>query len=87
MLTRTTTRHVHFNGPFSLAGVDGVQTSGDYRVYEDEEQMEGLSWLAYRRVATLIEITRGQKTSLMTIDAADLEDALENDQATSKQEG
>jgi hypothetical protein len=84
MLTRTTTRYVHFNGTFSLAGVDGVQTAGDYRVHEDEEQMEGLSWLAYRRIATLIEITHGPKTSLMTIDPSDLQDALENDQAASK---
>jgi hypothetical protein len=86
MLTRTTTRYVHFNGPFSLAGVEGLQTAGDYRVHEDEEQIEGLSWLAYRRIATLIEITRGQKTSVVTIDPSDLEDALENDQAASKRE-
>ncbi|MET3613398.1 hypothetical protein ABID16_001727 [Rhizobium aquaticum] len=84
MLTRTTTRYVHFDQPFSLAGVEGIHAAGDYRLLEDEEQIDGLSWIAYRRIATLIEITRGQKTSLITIDPSNLEDALQNDKASAK---
>jgi len=87
MLTRTTTRYVHFDQPFSLAGVEGISPAGDYKLIEDEEPIEGLSWLAYRRVATLIEITRGSKTSFMSIDPSNLEDALEQDKASAKPGG
>ena len=45
---------VTFDRPFSLSCVDGVQPAGTYAVEIDEELMEGLSVLAYRRVATTI---------------------------------
>jgi hypothetical protein len=43
-----------FNRPFSLTAVDKVQPAGTYAVDIDEELIEGLSFLAYRRVATTI---------------------------------
>jgi hypothetical protein len=48
-LTKHTT--VRFTAPFSLRGVDEVQPPGDYAIDEDEELIDGLSRLAYRRVA------------------------------------
>ncbi len=51
---RTTRETVTFDQPFSLEGIDGVQPAGTYVVDVDEELIEGLSFLAYRRVATTI---------------------------------
>ena len=43
-----------FDRPFSLAAIDEVQPAGTYAVDVDEDLIEGLSFLAYRRVATTI---------------------------------
>jgi hypothetical protein len=51
---RTTRQAVTFEWPFSLNAVDGVQPPGTYMVEVDEELIEGLSFLAYRRVGTTI---------------------------------
>ena len=51
---RTTRETVTFEHPFSLFAVDGVQPAGTYTVETDEDLIEGLSFLAYRRVATTI---------------------------------
>ena len=56
MNTRTTHTTVRFTAPFSLSGVDEIQPPGDYAIAEDEELIDGLSWLAYRRVATFIHL-------------------------------
>ena len=51
---RTTRASITFDRPFSLTAVDGVQPAGTYAVEIDEELIEGLSFLAYRRIATTI---------------------------------
>ena len=51
---RTTRESITFDRPFSLGAVEGLQPAGTYAVDVDEELMEGLSFLAYRRVATTI---------------------------------
>jgi hypothetical protein len=51
---RTTRETMTFDHPFSLHGIDGVQPAGTYTVETDEELIEGLSFLAYRRIATTI---------------------------------
>ena len=43
-----------FTQPFSLSGLDEVQPAGTYTVETDEELLPGLSFPAYRRVATLM---------------------------------
>jgi hypothetical protein len=50
MSLRTTSRTI----TFSLDGLDEIQPAGSYTVQTDEEPLEGLSFLAYRRVATMI---------------------------------
>lgn len=85
MFTRTKTRTVHFDAPFILKGLDGSYPAGDYQVQDDEEQIPGISWLAYRRVASMIEIVVNTKKSLITIDPTELETALEQDRLTSVQ--
>jgi hypothetical protein len=79
MFTRTKTRTVHFDAPFTLTGLEGVHPPGDYQVQDEEEQIIGISWLAYRRVATVIEVVAGNKKSLVDIDPAELDAALERD--------
>lgn len=54
MNLRTTSRTITFARPFSLAGLDEPQPAGTYTIQTDEEPIEGLSFLAYRRVATVI---------------------------------
>jgi hypothetical protein len=66
---RTTRESVTFDQPFSLMGVDGVQPAGTYAIDVDEELIEGLSFLAYRRVATTIylPLPRGGAGSLQAV--------------------
>ncbi|MFN3501721.1 MAG: hypothetical protein ACK4ZJ_05650 [Allorhizobium sp.] len=86
MFTRTKTRTVHFDAPFTLTGLEGVQPPGDYQVQDDEEQITGISWLAYRRVGTMIEVFAGKKKSLVQIDPSDLDTALDRDRVLSGQQ-
>ena len=43
------------------------------------EHLTGISWLAYRRISTVIEVVTGKKKSLIDIDPSDLDAALEKD--------
>lgn len=54
MSLRTTSKTITFAWPFSLDGLDETQPAGSYTIQTDEEPIEGLSFLAYRRVATVI---------------------------------
>lgn len=55
MTIRTTRTTVSFANPFTLWSLEGVQPAGEYVVLLDDEQIEGLSRIAYRRVATLFQ--------------------------------
>jgi hypothetical protein len=83
MSVRTITRNVTFRRAFSLQGVDGMQPPGTYAVETDEEQILGLSFLAYRRMTTTITlpVPNGGLVArqVSTIDPADLESALARD--------
>jgi hypothetical protein len=54
MTIRTTTTTVTFRRPFLLKGAEHTAPAGDYRVITDEELLEGVSFLAYRRIMTAI---------------------------------
>jgi hypothetical protein len=54
MTLRTRRERLTFDRPFALDGVDEVQAAGTYMVQTDEEPIEGISFLAYRRIATVI---------------------------------
>ena len=54
MALRTRRETVTFAQPFRVPEVEGTQPAGAYTVETDEEAIEGLSFLAYRRVATVI---------------------------------
>lgn len=53
---RSTETEVTFTQPFHLEALVEPQEAGTYRLVVDEELIEGLSFPAYRRVATHLEI-------------------------------
>lgn len=56
MMKRTKRFTAHMPKPFTLNGIEDVQPAGDYAVEQDEELIEGISFVAYRRVATFITL-------------------------------
>jgi hypothetical protein len=68
MSLRTTSRTL----TFALDGLDEIQPAGSYTIQTDEEPIEGLSFLAYRRVATVIflPLTHGGAGSFQAIPVA-----------------
>ena len=80
---RTTNKTVTFHRPFHLKGVDRLLPPGKYRVVTDEELIEGLSFPAYRRIATAIFVPApsGPAVEMATIDPADLQAAQDQDAA------
>ena len=80
MTVRTSRKSVTFTQPFSLSGIDEVQPAGTYTVETDEELLPGLSFPAYRRVATLIFLrSRGGAVEVVNIDPLELQAAQERD--------
>jgi hypothetical protein len=69
--------------PFSLRNLKDIQPAGDYVVDTDHELIEGISRLAYRRVATLLTIpciSASQGFSQrVSVDQTDLDAALMKD--------
>lgn len=51
---RTTESVVRFAHSFTIEGIDRELPPGDYRIMTEEEPIQGLSFLAYRRVSTSI---------------------------------
>jgi hypothetical protein len=83
MTVRTSRESVTFTRPFSLSGIDEVQPAGTYTVETDEELLPGLSFPAYRRIATLIHL-RSQGggpivEEVANIDPLELQAAQERD--------
>jgi hypothetical protein len=81
MFSRTTSKTVTFSHPFVLTGMDGVQPAGTYTVETDEELVDGLSFPAYRRVATVILLPAAGGMMAATIDPLELERAEQADAA------
>ena len=54
MTVRTRCMTVTFTRPFAVSGIDEMQPAGSYTIETDEELLEGLSFPAYRRIATSI---------------------------------
>jgi hypothetical protein len=84
MPDRTTHSIARFNAPFTLTGLDGLLPAGEYDIDRDEEVIEGVSRLAWRRVATFIhlparEVKNPASSQLVAIDYLELETALKRD--------
>ncbi|BBK34085.1 hypothetical protein EDC65_3919 [Stella humosa] len=88
MAFRTTETAVTFRHPFRLSVFDGTQPAGTYRLVVDEERLEGLSFSAFQRTATMLHTPalpvagaaapRGIE-QVFPVDPAELAQALEAD--------
>lgn len=76
-----------FRRSFTLNSLDEVLPAGTYTVETDEEPLTGISFLAYRRLQTLLYIPGkpGQAVAsrLLTINPNELDAALKRDQSSS----
>jgi hypothetical protein len=83
MNIRTTETTVTFQHPFFLWAFDGKQPAGTYRLVIDDEEIIGLSFLAFQRVATTLYTpalaAAGGKRQVFSIDPAELETACRAD--------
>jgi hypothetical protein len=83
MTTRTTRSTLSFRSPFLLPEFDETQPAGDYLLDTDEEQLETMSRLAWRRVATFLYVPSIARTrnlvERVSIDPAGLDAALLKD--------
>lgn len=83
MTTRTTQSVLRFPTPFRLAGFADAQPPGEYRVDREDEMIEGLSWTAWRRVATFIHLpaigSRATTQQMVRIDPATVDAINEKD--------
>lgn len=70
---------ITFQHPFRIRGIDRLLPSGAYEVITDEEMIEGLSFPAFRRIATMIMVPAAAQNSaameMVSIGSVDLSDA------------
>lgn len=85
MKTRTIETSVTFTRPFALSGLNEVLPAGDYIVETEEELVDGISYAAYRRTSTVLRLPArsgpSHLTRAMTVDPAELDEAMTRDQA------
>jgi hypothetical protein len=60
---RTTETTITFRRPFTLSALDKAQPAGTYRLVTEEEEIPGLSFVAFRRTATLLHLPALSATS------------------------
>jgi hypothetical protein len=79
MTTRSRRETITFQHPFRIKGIDRLLPPGSYEVITDEEMIEGLSFAAFRRVATMIMVPaappRSSTMEMISIGSVDLSDA------------
>jgi hypothetical protein len=84
MTTRTRRKLLTFAQPFLLRGIDAVVPAGTYRIDTDEELIDGLSFLAYRRTATWIHLpsitTKSGCSQLILVQPSELETGYESNE-------
>lgn len=88
MKTRTSEKTVTFRRPFALAGLGEVLPAGTFSVEMDEELIEGVPYLAYRRLSTLLrphpQSGHGHLTRALAVDPDELDAALARDRVTAE---
>ncbi|MDP3739118.1 MAG: hypothetical protein Q8R02_17130 [Hyphomonadaceae bacterium] len=85
MTSRLTTRTVTFTRPFILDEINSELPAGSYTVETEEEPLDGVSFLAYRRVSTSFIVRPGPEvtgTQMWLIHPDGLAAALERDRET-----
>lgn len=88
MTEKTTDSLVTFRHPFALRDVVGIQPPGTYQVETVELAIDGLSFVAYRRISTTIMLpaigSSSAQRQFVEIDPADLAAAQERDASNGK---
>jgi hypothetical protein len=85
MTVRSRRETITFKHPFRIRGVDRLLPAGAYEVITDEEMIEGLSFVAFRRIATMIVVPAAAPRLAMeriSIGSVDLSDAQRIDAST-----
>lgn len=84
-MERSTDSEITFRRPFTLRAVGTPLPAGTYRLIVDEEMLQGLSFPAWRRVATMLFTPalgqEGGSQQIFTVDGDELDAALLADQA------
>lgn len=84
MTVRTSKKTVTFKNPFNIKGLSEVFSPGNYVVETDEELIEGLSFDAYHRILTVIQLPPTRRapglTRTLPITPQDLDAALKRDE-------
>ena len=88
MTIRTREKTVTFEKPFDLEGYPDMFPAGTYRVETDEELVEGISFIVYRRKSTILHLLPdanhpGRRQSL-TVDPDRLDAALMSDRMSAE---
>ena len=84
MAERFTHQTVTFTQPFSIAGVEGKFPPGNFEIEVTEEELPGLSFIAYRRRSTTIRLPGLRAGSpywqVVEIEPSDLATSLARDE-------
>lgn len=86
MTIRSRREIITFKHPFKIEGIDRLLSAGAYEVITDEEMIEGLSFAAFHRVATMIMVPAAPGSSTMemiSIGSVALSDAQRIDASAS----
>ena len=80
---------VTFKHPFLIRGIDRLLPAGDYEVVTDDEPIDGLSFAAFRRVATMMMVPaappRSASVEMISISSTELSDAQREDAIASRE--
>jgi hypothetical protein len=83
MATRSKEAVLTFSKAFALSDVDRPLPAGTYRVVVDEEDISSLSFLAFRRIATMLHMpaisTPGGSVEMFLVNPDELAAALAAD--------
>jgi hypothetical protein len=83
MSIRTRETTVTFRHPFKLSMLDRLQPAGTYRLVIDEEEIPDVSFIAYRRTASMLHTPAisapGTSGQVFTVGSEELATALEAD--------
>ncbi|MBR0900808.1 hypothetical protein JQ616_38135 [Bradyrhizobium tropiciagri] len=86
MTIRSRRETVTFRHPFRIRSIERLLPAGAYEVITDEEAIEGLTFSAYRRIATMIVVpAEGAHNSMevLSIGSVDLANAQAADASAS----
>ena len=79
MAVRMTKTEVVFRRPFVLHGFDATEPAGTYTVETEEESIDDVSVPVWKRLATIMHVTRAGAVEYVRIEPEELREALERD--------